>query len=71
LGPEFFATAGFSPDASRLTQLTEAHSFGVNAKPVIIGAVSYLWLGKAKDDSNRLALLPKLLPLYRVPSSTA
>ncbi len=37
---------------------------GVKAKPVIIGPVTYLWLGKAKDDSDRLALLPRLLPVY-------
>ncbi|MGV2290039.1 5-methyltetrahydropteroyltriglutamate--homocysteine S-methyltransferase [Trinickia sp. YCB016] len=63
--PEFTASTGFTLDASRLvTQLTEARNLGVNAKPVIIGPVTYLWLGKAKDDSDRLALLPKLLPVY-------
>ncbi|WP_206957028.1 5-methyltetrahydropteroyltriglutamate--homocysteine S-methyltransferase [Trinickia acidisoli] len=63
--PEFTASTGFTLDASRLvTQLAEARAAGVNAKPVIIGPVTYLWLGKAKDDSDRLALLPKLLPVY-------
>ncbi len=63
--PEFTAATGFSLDASRLVQqLAEARASGVNAKPVIIGPVTYLWLGKAKDDSDRLALLPKLLPVY-------
>jgi 5-methyltetrahydropteroyltriglutamate--homocysteine methyltransferase len=63
--PEFTASTGFSLDASRLVQqLAEARAAGVNAKPVIIGPVTYLWLGKAKDDSDRLALLPKLLPVY-------
>lgn len=63
--PEFTATTRFSLDASRLvSQLTEARAANVNAKPVIIGPVTYLWLGKAKDDSDRLALLPKLLPVY-------
>ncbi|RFU48952.1 5-methyltetrahydropteroyltriglutamate--homocysteine S-methyltransferase [Paraburkholderia sp. DHOC27] len=63
--PEFTATTNFSLDPSRLvTQLAEARSAGVNVKPVIIGPVTYLWLGKAKDDSDRLALLPKLLPVY-------
>ncbi|MFT4066939.1 5-methyltetrahydropteroyltriglutamate--homocysteine S-methyltransferase [Paraburkholderia sp.] len=63
--PEFTASTNFSLDASRLvTQLAEARAAGVNAKPVIIGPVTYLWLGKAKDDSDRLALLPKLLPVY-------
>ena len=34
------------------------------AKPVIVGPVTYLALGKAKDDSDKLALLPRLLPVY-------
>ncbi|VWB80910.1 5-methyltetrahydropteroyltriglutamate--homocysteine methyltransferase [Burkholderia pseudomultivorans] len=63
--PEFHADTNFSLDPSRLLQqLAEAQAQGVNAKPVIIGPVTYLWLGKSKDDSDRLALLPKLLPVY-------
>ncbi|AIO36313.1 5-methyltetrahydropteroyltriglutamate--homocysteine S-methyltransferase [Burkholderia pseudomultivorans] len=63
--PEFHADTNFSLDPSRLLQqLAEAKAQGVNAKPVIIGPVTYLWLGKSKDDSDRLALLPKLLPVY-------
>ncbi len=63
--PEFHADTNFTLDPSRLLQqLGEAREQGVNAKPVIIGPVTYLWLGKAKDESDRLALLPKLLPVY-------
>ncbi|AOJ16492.1 5-methyltetrahydropteroyltriglutamate--homocysteine S-methyltransferase [Burkholderia vietnamiensis] len=63
--PEFHADTNFSLDPSRLLQqLAEANAQRVNAKPVILGPVTYLWLGKAKDDSDRLALLPKLLPVY-------
>ncbi|MFM0500889.1 5-methyltetrahydropteroyltriglutamate--homocysteine S-methyltransferase [Paraburkholderia caffeinilytica] len=63
--PEFSASTEFSLDASRLLeQLAEARALGVKAKPVIIGPVTYLWLGKAKDDSDKLALLPRLLPVY-------
>ncbi len=63
--PEFSATTEFSLDTSRLLeQLAQAHSLGVKTKPVIIGPVTYLWLGKAKDDSDKLALLPRLLPVY-------
>jgi 5-methyltetrahydropteroyltriglutamate--homocysteine methyltransferase len=36
----------------------------VNAKPVIICPVTYLWLSKVKDDSSRLDMLEKLLPVY-------
>ncbi|HIH2751580.1 5-methyltetrahydropteroyltriglutamate--homocysteine S-methyltransferase [Burkholderia aenigmatica] len=63
--PEFHADTNFSLDPSRLLQqLAEANAQRVKAKPVIIGPVTYLWLGKAKDDSDRLALLQKLLPVY-------
>ncbi|MDO6443896.1 5-methyltetrahydropteroyltriglutamate--homocysteine S-methyltransferase [Marinobacter sp. 2_MG-2023] len=63
--PEFSADTSFSLNAERiLDQLAEARTQGVSAKPVIIGPVTYLWLGKAKDDSDRLNLLNKLLPVY-------
>ncbi|WP_119394069.1 5-methyltetrahydropteroyltriglutamate--homocysteine S-methyltransferase [Salinibius halmophilus] len=61
--PEVSASTEFSLNAERLlTQLNEAK--GINAKPVIIGPVTYLWLCKEKDQSNRLDLLEKLLPVY-------
>jgi len=64
--PEVTATTEFSLNAGRLlNQLAEAQKAGVNnPKPVIIGPVTYLWLSKEKDDSDRLALLDKLLPVY-------
>ncbi|MDT7848192.1 5-methyltetrahydropteroyltriglutamate--homocysteine S-methyltransferase [Methylophilus sp. VKM B-3414] len=63
--PEFTANTHFKLDASRLlAQLAEARALGVQAKPVIIGPVTYLAIGKAKDDSDRLALLPQLLNVY-------
>ena len=63
--PEFAADTTFKLDSSRLlTQLEQARQLKVNAKPVLIGPVTYLWLGKAKDDSDKLALLNSLLPVY-------
>ncbi|MFL9911142.1 5-methyltetrahydropteroyltriglutamate--homocysteine S-methyltransferase [Paraburkholderia sp. RL17-337-BIB-A] len=63
--PEFSAGTEFKLDSSGLLeQLAEAKAQGVKAKPVIIGPVTYLALGKAKDDSDKLALLPRLLPVY-------
>jgi 5-methyltetrahydropteroyltriglutamate--homocysteine methyltransferase len=63
--PEFSVATEFKLDASRLLeQLGEAKAQGVKAKPGIIGPVTYLWLGKAKDDSNKLDLLERLLPVY-------
>lgn len=63
--PEFTAQTQFRLDASRLVaQLAEARAQGVRAKPVLIGPVSYLALGKSKDDTPKLALLERLLPVY-------
>ena len=63
--PEFNAATAFKLDATRLlAQLAEAKAQGVKAKPVIIGPVTYLSLGKAKDHSDKLALLPHLLVVY-------
>ncbi|PYE27893.1 methionine synthase (B12-independent) [Paraburkholderia silvatlantica] len=64
--PEFTADTQFNLDTSRLSgQLREARELGVKAKPVIIGPLTYLWLGKARDDSDKLALLPRIMPVYR------
>jgi 5-methyltetrahydropteroyltriglutamate--homocysteine methyltransferase len=63
--PEFDAATTFSLDASALLgQLTQARALGIASKPVIIGPLTYLWLGKAKDGSDKLALLPALLTEY-------
>jgi 5-methyltetrahydropteroyltriglutamate--homocysteine methyltransferase len=63
--PEFTAATEFKLDATRLLeQLAEARVLGVKAKPVIVGPVTYLAIGKAKDGSDKLALLPRLLPAY-------
>lgn len=63
--PEFSADTEFHLDATRLlSQLEEARAAGVQAKPVVIGPLTYLALGKADDGSDPLALLPRLLPVY-------
>ncbi|MAP31968.1 MAG: 5-methyltetrahydropteroyltriglutamate--homocysteine S-methyltransferase [Marinobacter sp.] len=63
--PEFTADTRFELNPERLlSQLAEAQAQGVKAKPVIIGPVTYLWLGKTSDGSNRLDLLERLLPAY-------
>ncbi|RCL00328.1 MAG: 5-methyltetrahydropteroyltriglutamate--homocysteine methyltransferase [Candidatus Tokpelaia sp. JSC085] len=64
--PEFNANTEFRLDPSSLLleQMSEAKMQGIKAKPVIIGPVTYLALGKAKDDSNKIDLLSRLLPVY-------
>jgi 5-methyltetrahydropteroyltriglutamate--homocysteine methyltransferase len=64
--PELSARTSFRLDATRLlSQVAEARQAGVAFKPVIVGPLTYLWLGKTKDGTDRLSLLPKLLPIYR------
>jgi 5-methyltetrahydropteroyltriglutamate--homocysteine methyltransferase len=64
--PEFRASTQFRLDASRLfEQIDEAKTDGIrNLKPVIIGPITYLALGKSKDGSEKLNLLPRLIPAY-------
>lgn len=52
-------------DTKIVDEFMEAKSLGILTKPVLIGPVSYLLLGKEKEEHfNRLDLLPKLLPVY-------
>ncbi|ODC02807.1 5-methyltetrahydropteroyltriglutamate--homocysteine S-methyltransferase [Terasakiispira papahanaumokuakeensis] len=67
--PEMTADTRFTLNPTRLlNQLSEAQAHADlqpgQAKPVIIGPVTYLWLSKSKDGTDRLALLDQLLPLY-------
>ncbi|GAB6261555.1 5-methyltetrahydropteroyltriglutamate--homocysteine S-methyltransferase [Photobacterium sp. 53610] len=63
--PEFTADTRFELNPQRLlAQLEEAQAQGVAVKPVLVGPVTYLWLGKEKDASNKLDLLDQLLPVY-------
>ncbi len=64
--PEFSAETRFSLHADNLLQqIEEARAGGHPIKPVILGPVTYLWLGKSRDDTHRLDLLERLLPVYR------
>ncbi len=63
--PEFEKTTQFSLHAERLLEAIQAaKQHGIKAKPVIIGPVTYLWLGKSKDGSNKLELLDDLISVY-------
>ncbi|MCG6200424.1 5-methyltetrahydropteroyltriglutamate--homocysteine S-methyltransferase [Psychromonas antarctica] len=63
--PEFTQQTTFSLNANDLLkQIEELQKINENIKPVIIGPVTYLWLGKEKDNSNKLELLPDLLEIY-------
>jgi len=63
--PEFDKDTHFKLDATRLmAQVEEAQLQGLKVKPVIVGPVTYLWLGKSKDETNKLSLLDNLLSAY-------
>ncbi len=64
--PELSADSGFSLHPERLLGLIdEAARRNQAFKAVIIGPLTWLWLGKTRDGSDRLDLLPRLLPVYR------
>lgn len=66
LVPEFTADQAFKLSWEQLfNEVGEAKALGHNVKPVIIGPLTYLWLGKAKgNDFDKLDLLERLLPIY-------
>lgn len=66
LVPEFAPDQSFSLQPySLLEALAEAQAFQRPVKPILIGPVSYLLLGKMSiTHSNPLHLLPSLLPCY-------
>lgn len=66
LVPEFTRDQGFALTSRKVLQeFKEAKALGINAKPVLIGPVTYLLLGKEKEPGfHRLDLLDRLLPVY-------
>ena len=68
LVPEFTADQQFALSWEQLfEEVAEARALGHSVKPVVIGPLTYLWLGKLKGDTqgfDKLELLERLLPLY-------
>lgn len=66
LVPEFSIDQQFALSWEQLfEEVDEAHALGHQVKPVLIGPLTYLWLGKAKGaDFDRLDLLERLVPVY-------
>mmetsp|Transcript_1437 Transcript_1437/g.1427 ORF Transcript_1437/g.1427 Transcript_1437/m.1427 type:complete len:768 (+) Transcript_1437:68-2371(+) len=56
--------AGLKP----VDEYLEAKALGIETRPVIVGPISYLYLGKADKDSldlDPISLLDKFLPVYK------
>lgn len=64
--PEFTANQSFIFFCKKiLHEFQEAKREGFNAKPVLLGPVSFLLLGKEKEEGfHRLELIKNLLPVY-------
>jgi 5-methyltetrahydropteroyltriglutamate--homocysteine methyltransferase len=65
--PEFVPVQNFALAASTkpIDEFLEAKSLGYHTRPVLLGPVSYLLLGKGRDAKlDPLSLLPGLLPVY-------
>lgn len=65
--PEFTHDQHFSLGwCQLLDEVDEALALGHRVKPVLLGPLTYLWLGKVKGEPfDRLSLLDRLLPVYR------
>jgi 5-methyltetrahydropteroyltriglutamate--homocysteine methyltransferase len=66
LVPEFHADTEFHLASQRLfDEVAQALQAGHNVKAVLLGPLSFLWLGKEKQAGfDRFTLLDKLLPVY-------
>ena len=66
LVPEFSAGTRFHLASERLfDEVSEAQALGHKVKAVLLGPLSFLWLGKAKEAGfDRFSLLAQLLPVY-------
>ncbi|BFO67580.1 5-methyltetrahydropteroyltriglutamate--homocysteine S-methyltransferase [Chryseobacterium sp. KCF3-3] len=64
--PEFYKNQQFKLSSDKIfNEFAGAKQAGINAKPVIIGLVSYLLLGKEKEeDFDKLDLAGNLLTVY-------
>jgi 5-methyltetrahydropteroyltriglutamate--homocysteine methyltransferase len=64
--PELTAETDFRLSSSKaLDEYKEAKFLGIATRPVLVGPVTFLKLAKMRDGSERWALLPRLLSVYR------
>ncbi|PVH24984.1 5-methyltetrahydropteroyltriglutamate--homocysteine S-methyltransferase [Sphingobacterium corticibacter] len=64
--PEFTKNQEFKLTSEKfLKEYNEAKSLGIETKPVLIGPITYLLLGKEKEEGfDRIDLIERLLPVY-------
>lgn len=64
--PEFYKNQEFNLFSTKIIdEFNEAKQLGLITKPVILGPISFLLLGKEKEDGfHRIELIEKLVPTY-------
>lgn len=64
--PEFTKDQTFKLSSEKfLNEYNEAKSAGIDTKPVLIGPITYLLIGKEKESGfDRIDLIDRLLPVY-------
>ncbi len=63
--PEFKKDTNFRLSSTKaVDEFKEAKALGIETRPVIVGPVTLLLIGKERDGGNALSLLDKLLPVY-------
>lgn len=65
--PEFEKDQRFSLKSTKIIdEFIEARDIGILTRPVLLGPVSYLMLGKSKDPNiNPIDLIERIIPIYR------
>ncbi len=64
--PEFSKEQKFTLNPEKLLDAVERaqSTVGNSIKPVILGPLTFLWLGKVGNDTDKLSLLENLIPQY-------
>jgi 5-methyltetrahydropteroyltriglutamate--homocysteine methyltransferase len=66
LVPEWTSGLSYVPDTTKLlSEVREARELGIETRPVLIGPVTLLLLGKAAAGVDITLILPKLIDAYR------
>ncbi len=64
--PEFSANQKFKFSCTKIVdEYLEAKALGIETRPVLVGPLTFLLIGKTIDNSNVLDLLPNLLVVYK------
>ncbi len=64
--PEFSKNQKFKFSCNKIVdEYLEAKALGIETRPVLVGPLTYLLIGKSVDNGNVLDLLPNLLAVYK------